>query len=342
MVKRRKYIIIVIGICAVLWWLVVGRWYRPKVVLGPENGQDIVQEIVSPKNSIDIVSEEIEPVVEQKTTSLEQTQQYKNETEFYRMAKEQGIDQKEASMYLQKAEEANLFDNHTLALTEVIIADMDGNGQKDMAVSVDMPDSYTYGTGCIYFCMNEDEPYCFQDEEFPFFFGSTLSWADVDNDGNTELLIETVGTGCGAAGDWYHAILKYKDHKLERMKLPYDSRLSYGGEIEVVINIEAQENTYSAYVPHLDETIIFEAPNANMHIKEAQTTIVGGNVRGFFDVQCVTYQGRNALQAVEYLCGEGGTVHALGVAVFIIEWDEQGNSFVADWWIVSEYGKATK
>lgn len=58
-----------------------------------------------------------------------------------------------------------------------------------------------------------------------------------------------------------------------------------------------------------------------------------GNVRGFFDLCPVKYQGKNALQASEYLHGEGGIVHGVATAQFIILWDENGKSYVDTWWI---------
>lgn len=57
----------------------------------------------------------------------------------------------------------------------------------------------------------------------------------------------------------------------------------------------------------------------------------GANVRGFFDFESVSYQGKNALQCREYLSGEGGNAHGVGEAVFLLAWGEDGVCRVADW-----------
>lgn len=40
---------------------------------------------------------------------------------------------------------------------------------------------------------------------------------------------------------------------------------------------------------------------------------------------------------MEYLYGEGGIVHCVGWAYFILVWDEQGNGSVEDWWVKENY-----
>lgn len=51
------------------------------------------------------------------------------------------------------------------------------------------------------------------------------------------------------------------------------------------------------------------------------------------DLRCVEYKGGYAVEASEYLYGEGGHAHGVGIAKFIIVWDEDGNSRVDKWWI---------
>ena len=59
----------------------------------------------------------------------------------------------------------------------------------------------------------------------------------------------------------------------------------------------------------------------------------GANCRGFYDLKCVEYEGGLALEVSEYLYGEGGIVHGVGIAKFIIVWDEDGNSRADKWWV---------
>lgn len=68
------------------------------------------------------------------------------------------------------------------------------------------------------------------------------------------------------------------------------------------------------------------------YLKDAPVE-AGAQCRGYYDLQCVSWRGANALQAAEYLYGEGGSVHYIGSAIFIITWDEEGNAEAADWWV---------
>ena len=99
-----------------------------------------------------------------------------------------------------------------------------------------------------------------------------------------------------------------------------------------------QRDTYTAYCPYFDESTTFQA--FNIYEGDIQKTYfakapkgVGSNVRGYYDLQIVMWEGRNALQVKEYLYGEGGNAHCVGSAYFILVWDEQGNGSVADWWV---------
>ena len=83
-----------------------------------------------------------------------------------------------------------------MALTGLRLDDIDGNGQMDMLVMVlDAKEEPFYGSGALWLYMNEDEPYCFRDEEYPFHFGFYLIPGDFDNDGNTEIAFESPGSG---------------------------------------------------------------------------------------------------------------------------------------------------
>ena len=72
---------------------------------------------------------------------------------------------------------------------------------------------------------------------------------------------------------------------------------------------------------------MIEAPDS-----ERDYSCGGSNYRGFYDVQCVPYQDRYALQTSVYLYGRGGADY-VGNAKFLIVWDEDGSSHFEKWWI---------
>lgn len=87
---------------------------------------------------------------------------------------------------------------------------------------------------------------------------------------------------------------------------------------------------YSAYCPYLDETIAFEAENI---FEPGETRIVGNNVGGYCKAYGTEYEGRDALVVSEYLCGEGGNVHCVGIARFLLLWEQDGSGRIEKWWI---------
>ncbi len=255
----------------------------------------------------------------------------KNEDRFFRMAGDAGLNETEATDYYKKLCEDNVFQDGIMKLVDLYIDDVDENGQKDMVAMVQNPeDEFRYGTGYIYFYINEDEPYCFEDEQYPFYSGISIISGDFDRDGNIEIGFESRGTGNGGTGDWHLRLLKYKDHSMERMDFPSDSYEDDERRIDIQVIQELQENTYSAYCPHLDETILFEAENK---VEPGERRIVGGNSRGFLNLERVEYEGRQGIQVSEYLYGEGGPSHGLAWAKFIIVWEKDKSSRIVQWWI---------
>lgn len=252
-----------------------------------------------------------------------------NEEKFYETTKALELERAEAVKYYERICKDNVFRDGTGKLTALWIGDLDENGQKDMLVMVQEGD-YFYGDGCIYFYMNEDEAYRFEDDKYPFGFNLDVVTGDFDNDGNTEIVFESHGTGCGAAGDWSLRILKYKDHTMERMDFPSETYEDDERSVRIDITQESQANTYSAYCAYLDETIEFEAENI---FEPGNPRIVGHNVRGYYNICSAEYEGRDALVVSEYLCGEGGNVHYVGKAKFLILWEKDGSSRIVKWWI---------
>ncbi len=271
--------------------------------------------------------EETQKEIPEKTQDTEDVTE-QNKEKFYQLAKEQGLDETEAQVYYERLCEDDVFRDGTAVLISLYIEDLDGNGQKDMIAMVQEGAFYLYGEGGIYFYMNEDEAYCFREDYYPFSKNLNVVTGDFDNDGNVEIVFESMGTGCGGAGDWYVVMLKYKNHGMEEMKLPAEPDERH--YIRVQVTQEMQKDTYSAYCPYLDETIFFEAEN---HSEPNQVRVVGGSMSDYFNICSMEYEGRDALVVSEYLCGEGGTVHCVGIARFLMLWEKDGSSRIEKWWI---------
>lgn len=257
-----------------------------------------------------------------------------NEERFYECAEMLKVNRTEAETRYQRLCRDDVFRDQTARLVGVDIEDLDQNGQPDMVVMVQEGENYYYGAGCIYFYMNEDEAYCFRDEDYPFFFGFNVIPGDFDGDGNMEIAFESLGTGCGGAGDWHPRILKYKDHTMAPMDFPYEaSDDSYNPAwpgISISVAQEMQEDTYSAYCAYLDDTIMFKADNV---WEPEERRECGGNSRGYFNLWRGEYEGKDALEVSEVLYGEGGMAHVLGLAKFLIVWDEDGEGKIVKWWV---------
>lgn len=264
----------------------------------------------------------------------------KNQEKFYEEAGKQGISQQEARACLQVLMDDNIFRDGVMELTGLRIADIDGNGQTDMLVVVqDVQEKFLYGTGGLWFYMNEDEPYCFYEEECPYFGWYSSFWADLDDDGHVEITFCAQGTGCGGTGDHYKAVFKYRDHSIERMQLPSDHDDEASGEyrLDVYVFQEPEADSYSARCARLDEQVSFRAENTEGWDLPDAVRQAGCNVGGFYDLRVAEYEGKKVLQASEYLCGEGGVPHGVAEARFLITWDRDGTPQVLKWW-VEAYG----
>lgn len=288
---------------------------------------------------------------------LEQQMQ-ENVEQFYEMAQEQGVEWEEAARYVQILTEDNLFQDGEMALTGLRIDDIDGNGQMDMLVMVlDAREKPYYGSGALWFYMNDDEPYCFSEENCSYYGWFDVFWDDIDSDDNVEIVFSAQGTGCGAVGDSYKAVFKYMKHGeenrelsgendgkerdietdrgnyIERMQLPSDFEIDYDFGIGIEVYQEPETNQYTAYCPYFDEKISFRGQNIDDWSLPEETELAGGEVRGFHNLCVAQYEGKNVLQASEYLNGEGGIVHNVATAQFLITWKEDGTPEVIKWWI---------
>lgn len=261
-----------------------------------------------------------------------------NEEIFWEEVDRQKIDRQDGEKCLQILLDDDVFQSGEKKLTGLRIDDIDGNGQTDMlAMVLDAEETPFYGSGGLWFYMNEDEPYCFEEEDCSFYGWFGIFWADVDNDENIEIVFSAQGTGCGAVGDSYKAVFKYKDHAIERMALPSDFEEDYDQGLWVDLIQEPEVDSYSAYCPYFDEQIYFHSENIEGWNPPSESRTTGGNVRGFYDLCVAEYEGKKVLQASEYLHGEGGIVHGVADAKFLITWEEDGTPKVIKWWI-EKYG----
>lgn len=285
--------------------------------------------------SQEINSNESPEQEETEETYTPEKQQEKNRENFLKAAESQEIDSKEAQTFLQTLEDDNIFQNGVMMLTGLVIDDIDGNGKNDMLVIIMDAEPYAspYGNGSLWIYMNEDEPYCFSEEEVPYQGWFDAFWADVDNDGNVEIVFSAQGTGCGAAGDSYETVFKYAGHQIKQMQLPTDYEDSYDYEISIDVIQQPEADSYSAYCASLDEEILFHAENAGVWELPSEAKLVGSNARGFYNLCVTEYEGKNVLQASEYLSAEGGVAHYVGTAKFLITWEKDGTPKIIKWWV---------
>lgn len=258
-----------------------------------------------------------------------------NREKFYETGRNNKLPDSELEELFGRIWADNVFKDGEFQLVSYEAADIDRNGQKDLIVMAADGSGLTTN-GCIYVYFNDEEPYCFQGEvTYGIGFYDECQAGDIDNDGNLELIIAIYNGGCGGPGGSEYIILKHKNNTFEEMELSADMGEKHYWGLDVDTYFGDKENTYQAYCPYLDETIEFPASNASYRPFESQyaNTGVGGTCRGFFGYRCVEYEGENALQCSEYLYGEGGIVHGLGNACFLIMWDEEGISRAVKWWI---------
>ena len=304
--------------------------------------ENLQAEIQSPSPEAEQGAVKENQVLEEKEQQEEEfsseRQLKENEEIFWEEVDRQKINRQDGEKCLQILLDNDVFQGGEKKLTGLRIDDIDGNGQSDMlAMVLDAEETPFYGSGGLWFYMNEDEPYCFVEEDCSFYGWFGTFWADIDNDENIEIVFSAQGTGCGAVGDSYKAVFKYKDHSIERMTLPSDLEEDYDQGLKVELIQEPEVDSYSAYCSYFDEQIYFHSENIEDWNPPSEARTTGGNVRGFYDLCVAEYEGQKVLQASEYLHGEGGIVHGVADAKFLITWEEDGTPKVIKWWI-ERYG----
>lgn len=247
----------------------------------------------------------------------------------------------------------DVWKNESRELRDLLLGDFDGDGQTDMIVMAGSRSKEEWDAGGISFYFNEEPVYIYEKEGccYSFGFWQPPCVGDIDNDGNAELILEVFNGGNGGSGGRDFVYLRHTGETWEAIDEPwnmyrnlfsadweYDTEQGHGGYNEAGVDISITcigEDRYEAYCKCLDERIEFDAENSMEPEKINFGGECGANSRGFFGFECIGYRGQNALKCMEYLYGEGGIAHGIGVAVFVFVWDGNSKFDLAEWWVES-------
>ncbi len=295
-----------------------------------QNKKDTAAPASAVTEPVTTISFDTEPVTEtEERLTLSESRFYEIVTSYYELS-----DADVAAMY-QKITDSKILEKENTRLTGVVVNDYDQNGQRDMIVCLyeDTEYSDSYADGCLYLFMNNDKtPYSIYDDFCCYSFGGIFGdfGADIDGDGNTEIVFCVQGTGCGGAGDCQKFMVKYKDKAIERMELPTDfTDEDYDYDIGLSVDVERdnENNVYRITCPYLDDTILMSIP------KDDEDWGGGANCRGYYTLALLEQGGRQVLAGYEYLYA-GSIADGIGNAVFLFDWDEDGRIYVSDWYVV--------
>lgn len=292
-----------------------------------QNKKDIAD--VASTESVPTISFDTEPATEPEERFV------LSESRFHEMAAAfYNLSDADAGELYQKITDSKILEKENTCLTGAVINDYDHNGKTDMIVCLyeDTEDSDSYADGCLYLFMNDDEtPYPIYDDFCCYSFGSIFGdfGADIDGDGNTEIVFCVQGTGCGGAGDCQKFLIKYKDKAIERMELPTDfTDEDYDYDIGLSVDVERdnENNVYRISCPYLNDTILMNIP------EDDEDWGGGANCRGYHTLALLEQDGRQYLTGYEYLYA-GSIADGVGNAVFLFDWDEDGTIYVSDWYV---------
>ncbi len=289
------------------------------------------------KDTVDVASTEPITTISFATETATEPEErsFLSESRFHEMAAAfYNLSDTDAGELYQKITDSKILEKENTCLTGAVINDYDQNGKNDMIVCLyeDTEDSDSYADGCLYLFMNDDEtPYPIYDDFCCYSFGSIFGdfGADIDGDGNTEIVFCVQGTGCGGAGDSQKFMVKYKDETIERMEIPTDftdTDSDYDVGLFVDVERDNENNVYKISCPYLNDTILME-------IAEDDEDWGGGaNCRGYHTLALLEQDGRQYLAGYEYLYA-GSIADGIGNAVFLFDWDEDGKIYVSDWYV---------
>lgn len=250
-----------------------------------------------------------------------------------------GMTEEDAKALYQKIENSEILVGKNIEITGVALGDYDQNGQTDMIVCLceDKENSNGYTDGCLYLFMNDEEPYYIYDDFCCYYFGNIFGdfGADVDHDGNIEIVFCVQGWGNGGAGDCEKFVIKHKDKEIERMELPNDLPDEYYNDrdsgLQIKIEKDGEKGVYNVYCPYFDETVA-------LNIEDEKDWGGGANCRGYFMLAMTEYQGEEFLIGYEYIYS-GYIANGLGSVAFVFDWDENGRAYVRNWYVEDWDGK---
>lgn len=249
---------------------------------------------------------------------------------FLREAENEDLSMEEMDALYQRLLDSGVMEYEEMKVTDMAAGDYDGNGCTDMLVCLYSlaEGADDYRDGCLYLFMNEDEPCRIYEKSCCYGYGYIADnfGADIDGDGKTEVIILVQGTGNGGPGDSCKFVVKYENPGIQQMNLPDNMTDDCG--IEVTVEGKPEKKIYTAYCAELDQTIEFSANRAVDDMR-------GGNCRGYYSLKTGEYQGEEVLLGYEYLYA-GGIADYVGDAVFVIGWDESGNSYIRDWYVIGD------
>lgn len=291
---------------------------------GPEaSGKD--QEV----NAKGQEAETVEPAIEEKKYYPEIPEEKDNREKFFEMADSQGVDYGLAEEFFQRLADDQVFSDDDIELTELVINDIDGNGQMDMLVIINIKPLDNEGGLWIY--LNEDDPYYFTDGMFPAYGRFDIFWEDIDEDKNVEIVCSVQATLLD--GDCYNVVFKCKNHTIEKLELPYDFEEGRVSGFEVDLIKTPGTDSCSADCSYFNEQIFFWGRVFEEEEYSDASQCIGGNIGGFHGLRIAQYDGKKVLQASEYLYGQDGNISYDAEAEFLITWEEDGTPMAIKWWI---------
>lgn len=254
------------------------------------------------------------------------------------------ISEEELQVLYQDIKDSKILKGENRQLTGVVLNDYDQNGQTDMIVSVVYDEKGgDYTGGCICIFMNSKRHYYLHDQFWCYKSGDIFGdfGADIDHDGNTEVVF-CVG---GAENECVKFVVKLMHNEIERMKLPDDIQIKrghgyvikhdYGQDIWVENGLERE--VYRVYYSHhCDEEVALKIEGQEVPEELITSNYYGYSINGYYKLALTEYQGEELLAGYEYIY-LGDTI--VGSAVFVLDWDENGEAYVKGWYVEDNKGK---
>lgn len=280
--------------------------------------------------------------------SLENWVQFHKEEDlldFYNMGMRDGRSKEMIQECYDFLQQENVFENDKYVINDYYIMYIDDNMEYDYVVSA-RPNEWSLeyfaddyeDNGKLMVFMNGKQVYELREDYFCYDHSfETIFRADIDGDNHVELVLEVFNGGNGGPGGFDMLVLKYKDGIFEPMRILSDSEnYGYNADLDITVYAGQEADEHVVYCHYLDESIVItgqRATEAELGKTLEPGEVCGGNSRGFFAPDLSEYEGQSALLVEEYLVGETGMVSGIGMAHFLLVWNEEGVCEVADWWI---------